>query len=229
MAAYQNLAQEIIKAIESGGTNHPTTVANAMVDYLIQNTLIIVNYSGIIPGVPPLPDPIVVDALKIKGSCAPLNNTDIDSYISSIDSNISSGIELDLGIAGIKPQLPTLAFKTGLKLVQEDINSAHKSQIYLWEKIEEFPENNYKDFIIIADLKNIPSSVEVDDIGIFSGGYYKCSMNPNPPNPQKVIWEKISEKIIEWLETCSIGLSFDAQNTKSGSTGKATIVKTEIL
>lgn len=182
MAAYQNLAQEIIKAIESGGTNHPATVANAITNYLIQNTLITVNYSGTIPGAPPLPDPIVVDTLKISGVCAPLVNTDINSYIQSINSNISTGFMIDIGLAGVMPMGPTLAFIAGLELTQDDIKSAH--------------------------LK---------------------ALSINSTTPNIIIWEEISKKIIEWLKKCNIGLSFAAQNTNSGSTGNATVVKTEIL
>lgn len=227
MAAYENLAKKIMDAIDQG--DHPNTVAKAIETYLLSNTLVTVSYSGIIPGTPPVPDPIVIDVLKIKGTCAPLNNSSFDSYVKTIESGIVSGFELDMGLAGVIPSAPTLAFKIGIDLVQDHIKAVHKSQLYLWEEDKGNNSSEDKKIYTITNLDEFPSEVNVGDIGIYGSSRYICCSNPNPPNPQKIIWEKISEKIIEWLETCSIGLSFAAQNTKSGSTGNATVVKTEIL
>ena len=181
MAAYKNLAKVIVDAIDIGGINHPTTVANAITDYLTKNTSVIVSYSGIISGI--LPDPVISDTLKISvsGMCAPLVNTDINSYIQSIDLNISASLYLDKGLAGVAPAVLTPAFITGLELTQNDIKNAH--------------------------IK---------------------ALDAESTTPNVIIWEEISKKIIEWLEKCNIELSFSAQNTKSGSTGTATIIKTII-
>lgn len=179
MAAYENLAKVIVSAIDSGGVNHPTTVANAIADYLIGNTSVKVSYSGIISGI--LPDPVISDTLKVTGGCATLINTDINSYIQSIDLNISAGLFLDMGIAGVAPTVLTPAFITGLGLTQDDIKGAH--------------------------IK---------------------ALEAESSTPNVIIWEEISKKIIEWLEKCNIGLTFAAQNVKSGSIGTATVIKTEI-
>lgn len=49
-----------------------SAVAAGITEYLIANTTVMVSYVGVIPGVPPTPDPLVTDSFKIMGSCAPL-------------------------------------------------------------------------------------------------------------------------------------------------------------
>lgn len=226
MAAYENLAKKIMDAIDQG--DHPNTVAKAIETYLLSNTLVTVSYSGIIPGTPPVPDPIVIDALKIKGTCTPLDNSSFDSYVKTIESGIVSGFELDMGLAGVTPSAPTLAFKTGIDLIQDHIKAVHKSQLYLWEEDKGSNSGEDKKIYTITSLDEFPAEVNVGDIGIYKSSRYICCSNPNPPNPQKAIWEEISKRIIDWLEKCSIGMSFSGQNTKSGSSGSAIVTKTEI-
>lgn len=84
-------------------TTAMTTVAQAITEYLIANTSVIVTYSGMIPGITPTPDPTTVDEFSIVGSCAPTGPSDhFDDWISQIKANIISGFMLaPAGKAGV--------------------------------------------------------------------------------------------------------------------------------
>lgn len=101
-------------------------VAQAITEYLIANTKVMVSYVGIIPGVPPTPDPVVTDTFQIVGTCAPPSpSNNFDAWLMQIQTNIVAGFMLaPLGQAGIAfVQKPFLA--PGVVTTQANLKSAH--------------------------------------------------------------------------------------------------------
>ena len=89
-----------------------SAVAQAITEYLIANTKVIVSYVGVIPGAPPTPDPVVTDTFQIVGTCAPPSpSNSFDAWLIQVQTNIVSGFMLaPLGQAGISfVQKPFLA------------------------------------------------------------------------------------------------------------------------
>lgn len=115
-------------------------VANGITEYLTQNVKAIISYSGIIPGVPPMADPTVVDTIGIIGQCAPTGpSSSFDAWIRQIEANIIAGFTLvpQGGEAGVilvaKPFL-----MIGIATTQSMLTAAHdvgdeNPQKKIWE------------------------------------------------------------------------------------------------
>lgn len=104
-------------------------IADGITEYIINNTKIQINYTGMIPGTPSVPDPIVSDTCEVTGKCSPPTGIDFDSWIKSIELNIISGFKIGKGLAGITPVSPPPAFISGLKISQNDIKSVHTNNL----------------------------------------------------------------------------------------------------
>ncbi len=103
-----------------------SAVAAGITEYLIANTTVMVSYVGIIPGVPPTPDPLVSDSFKIVGSCAPTGpSNSFDSWIRQIESNIIAGFQLaPMGNGGLVfAQKPFLS--PGIVTSQSNLKATH--------------------------------------------------------------------------------------------------------
>lgn len=105
-------------------------IAKAITDYLIKNTLISIAYAGIIPGAPPIPDPVVADVFRITGNCSPASSTNFDAWLMELSLNIQNGFQFSIGNLGLMPVAPTLCFVgppiTGNQ-VMLGLSSIHKS------------------------------------------------------------------------------------------------------
>lgn len=146
-------AQQIIGDLESAigkdGANFSEStpmaanqaIADSITSYLTDNTSIMVGYVGMIPGPPPVPDPVVTDTLKITGTCPPPSGTDFNTWIKSLETGIVGGFFLDKGQAGVTPLAPTPAFLPGLVLTVDNVKSAFEGasegeeQKAVWEEI----------------------------------------------------------------------------------------------
>ena len=103
-----------------------SAVAAGITEYLIANTTVVVAYVGIIPGIPPAPDPLVSDTFKIVGSCAPTGpSNSFDSWIKQIETNIIAGFQLaPMGSGGLVfPQKPFLPI--GIVTTQVNLKATH--------------------------------------------------------------------------------------------------------
>ena len=118
-----------------------SAVAQAITEYLIANTKVIISYVGIIPGVTPMPDPVVTDTFKIVGACAPPGpSNSFDAWLMQIQANIIAGFMLaPMGQSGISfVQKPFLA--PGVSTTQANLKIAHdvedkNPQQKIWEII----------------------------------------------------------------------------------------------
>lgn len=116
-----------------------TAVAQGITEYLIANTQVTISYVGVIPGVPPTPDPVVTDTFKIVGTCAPPGpSNDFASWLLQIQTNIIAGFQLEpMGNAGVV--FPTVPFLTpGVTTQQAELTSSHDTgdsnpQQKIWE------------------------------------------------------------------------------------------------
>lgn len=124
----------------SSATSAMAAVAEGITDYLKENTKVMISYTGVIPGVPPVTDPVVADTLKITGACAPPSaSNSFETWLLAIQTNIVAGFVLDPegGEAGvIFPTVPFLA--PGVTTTQANLKSAHKvddtdPQQKIWE------------------------------------------------------------------------------------------------
>lgn len=125
----------------NGGTANAamTAVAQAITEYLIANTQVMVAYVGIIPGTPPTPDPVVTDTFKIVGTCAsPSPANSFDAWMLQLQNNIIAGFQLaPTGNAGVVfPMKPFLT--PGVITTQVNLKSAHdvsdeNPQQKIWE------------------------------------------------------------------------------------------------
>lgn len=114
-------------------------VAQGITEYLMANTKVMVSYVGIIPGVPPTPDPVVTDTFKIVGTCAPPSpSNNFDTWLMQIQANIVAGFMLaPMGQSGVSfVQKPFLA--PGIATTQANLKSAHdvgdkNPQQKIWE------------------------------------------------------------------------------------------------
>lgn len=114
-------------------------VAQGITEYLVQNTSVMVKYTGVISGTPPTPDPVQSDTFKIAGSCAPLSPSDsFDAWLIQLQNSIISGFQLaPSGSAGVVfPQKPFLS--PGIVITQANLQSAHDAdddnpQQKIWE------------------------------------------------------------------------------------------------
>lgn len=115
-------------------------ISDAITDYLIKNTSINVSYSGMIPGSPPVTDPLVEDVCEITGNCSPIIGTSFSAWVASLESNIVSGFFIGKGKAGVSPISPVPAFLPGLSLNQSEIKDIHTNNLSnpqkpVWEHI----------------------------------------------------------------------------------------------
>ena len=115
------------------------SVAQAITEYLIANTIVSVAYVGVIPGTPPMPDPVVADTFKIIGTCAPpAPSESFDLWLLELQKNIIAGFQLaPMGNMGLV--FPTKPFLSpGVITNQAMLTSAHEvgdegSQQKIWE------------------------------------------------------------------------------------------------
>lgn len=111
-----NIISEIKNELGNDDFNSSTptkankAIAKAITDYLKDNTKISITYAGIIPGTPPITDPIVSDIFKIKGSCSPPSATQFDAWLMELIMNIQTGFQFDKGELGLMPVAPTNCF-----------------------------------------------------------------------------------------------------------------------
>lgn len=101
-------------------------VAQGITEYLIQNTTVFVQYTGIVQTLYPYPDPVVADTFSIVGSCASTGpSQNFDDWIKQIEENIIAGFQLTpTGNAGVMfSQKPFL--NIGIGTVREQLAAAH--------------------------------------------------------------------------------------------------------
>lgn len=118
-----------------------TAVAEGITEYLMTNTEVEVSYSGIIPGTPPSPDPLVKDTFAITGACAPTGPSDgFDAWIHQIETNIVAGFRLaPSGSQGLTfTQTPFLT--PGITTTRAGLTVLHDvgdtdPQLKVWEEV----------------------------------------------------------------------------------------------
>lgn len=117
-------------------------IAEGVTDYLLANTSILVSYSGIIPGTPPIPDPTVIDTESITGKCDPPEGDEFDEWVSDLESKIVSGFFIGPGQVGVTSTSPNSinCFASGLSITRDDIKSVHTNNLddpqkLVWTKI----------------------------------------------------------------------------------------------
>ena len=116
-------------------------VAQGITEYLIQNTKVTIQYTGVVQSATPYPDPVVTDTFKIVGTCAPTGpSNSFDDWIKQIETNIISGFQLaPSGNGGIMfAQKPFL--NAGISVTQAQLAAAHDindedPQHKIWEII----------------------------------------------------------------------------------------------
>ena len=146
-------------------------IANAVTEYLIKNTKITVQYTGMIPGTPPVPDPTVIDVLEIEGNCEPPSIADnFNTWISDLGSKIQSGFFLGKGKAGVvttKPKsvncfigVPLLIDVTEIKSIHlGNLENTNDPQKVIWEYICN------KIILWLCGIRGIPFSGKNDKTG----------------------------------------------------------------
>ncbi len=118
-----------------------TAVSQGITEYLVKNVKVEVMYNGIIPGTPPVKDPLVKDTFKIVGMCAtPSQSNSFDTWLMQLQQNIIAGFMLSpMGNAGVTfAQKPFIV--PGIKITQSNLKSAHNNddeapQQKIWEVI----------------------------------------------------------------------------------------------
>ena len=126
---------------ESSAFSAMNAVAQGITEYLIQNTIVTVQYTGIVQTTYPYPDPVISDTFKIVGNCAPTSPSDsFDTWIKQIEANIITGFQLapsgNIGV--IFTQNPFI--NTGIKTMRDHLTSIHNvldedPQHKVWEII----------------------------------------------------------------------------------------------
>lgn len=116
-------------------------VAQGITEYIIQNTTVTVQYTGMVQVAVPYPDPVVADTFTVVGNCAPTGPSDhFDDWIRKIETNIITGFDLTpSGTAGITfaqkpflvPGIPTLRSQLTAAYDISDEDPQHK----VWEII----------------------------------------------------------------------------------------------
>lgn len=234
--AAEDLAKKLMKATKSN--NHRKELSKVLTDYLIANVQVPITYVGIIPGTPPVPDPIVADVLGITGDIPDLDNTDFNSWVTSLESGIMTLKLENPGIAGIKPNMSLNIFKKGLNtyLSQDNIKSIHTKppkDIYKWSIIDKelVIDEDIKEFNSIEELptdKFISNFAKIKKLGEGGSIYYEffeCIYTAC-----ELIWVEISKQIISWIQDTKLHItSFPAQGTASGSKGTATTLPILVL
>lgn len=114
-------------------------VADGITEYLTANTIVTASYAGMIPGAPPVPDPLVTDTFSIIGKCSPPSASEsFDAWLLQIQSAIISGFQLapkgNIGL--VFAQVPFLA--PGAVLSQGALGhspSDENPQLKVWQVI----------------------------------------------------------------------------------------------
>ena len=116
-------------------------LAQGITEYLIQNTIVTVQYTGVIPAVAPVPDPVTTDTFKIVGQCAPTGPSNhFNEWIRQLEANIIAGFQLapsgELGV--VFAQKPFLT--PGIITLREQLTAIHDvldedPQYKVWEVI----------------------------------------------------------------------------------------------
>lgn len=236
--AASDLAKKLRKA--TSAQDHSKELAKVLTDYLTTNIQVPITYVGVIPGTPPVPDPIVADVLKVKGEISSLSNSTFDEFVASIEEGVMGFKVEDPGLAGVKPVAPLSLFKKGLTIIltQKDIKSIHtdtSKPTYKWEKVEESElEEKPSDIKELNSLSNAPVDkyfskyIKIKNKDKYGNTYYDYYESIYAACDS--IWLFISEKIIEWVENPVIHLtSTSGQGTKSGSNGTITTLPMKVL
>lgn len=234
--AAKDLAKKLMKATKA--EDHNKELAKVLCDYLVANIQVAISYAGIIPGTPPVPDPIVADVLPMTGSISGLSNVDFNTWVQSVETGIMTGLQLsDPGLMKVKPMAPLVVFKKGLStLLNQDvvynIHTNPSGPMYRWEEISP-TETNPEKTIEVNNSSELVTDKYLSDYakiwvnGKDGEGYYKYYESIYSPCDS--IWLAISEKIITWIELPIHITSFPAQGTSSGSKGTATILSIKVL
>lgn len=102
-------------------------IADGITEYLIKNTKIIVNYSGMTTSTPPAPY-ITGDVCEISGECAPPIGSTFEGWVKSLENNIVSGFLISTGDI-VTPVSPSPSFIPGLQISQDDIKLEHENNL----------------------------------------------------------------------------------------------------
>lgn len=137
-AAIGRMGESYTEATSSLAMN---ALAQGITEYLVQNTQVVVQYTGVIASTPPVPDPVIADTFTIIGTCAPTGpSNSFDDWIRQIESNIISGFQLSpsgsMGI--IFAQKPFLM--PGISVTRDQLTAAYDindedPQYKVWEII----------------------------------------------------------------------------------------------
>lgn len=127
--------------VDNVATRAAQAVADGITEYLIDNTIVTIQYQGVIPGTPPTADPINIDTFKIQGKCASIGPANsFESWIEQIETNIIAGFMLEskgqLGVLfSMQPFLNTglIVSQSSLKAVCE--SNPKDPQKATWEII----------------------------------------------------------------------------------------------
>lgn len=139
------IINELKNSIGSNGENFDsstptkanTAIAKGISDYIINNTEILISYSGVTSVGAPI---TTLDTCSVTGACSLISGTSFDTWVKSIETNIVSGFFISNGSAGVIPVTPPPAFIPGLTLLQQSIKSAHEDNLSdpqkpVWEVI----------------------------------------------------------------------------------------------
>lgn len=116
-------------------------LAQGITEYIIQNTQVVIQYTGVIPAVSPIPDPVVVDTFSVVGKCEPTGPSDsFNDWVRQLETNIINGFQLaSSGSAGVVfAQKPFL--NPGILTIRDHLTSVHdvsdeNAQYKVWEVI----------------------------------------------------------------------------------------------
>lgn len=181
-------------------------IAEAVTEYILDNTKILVAYSGVNSA--GVADPLVADTCPVDGECAPPKGTDFSTWIKSLESNIVAGFKIDAGEKGVKPVAPPPAFLPGIVPDLGALKKAHTDNIPKPPEEEEGDKGGGK-----TDATTLNEGSEGDE--------------EEAPNPQKPVWTEICKWIIDWLSK-TVAAPFAAENPNASSKGMATPSKTDI-
>lgn len=111
------------------------SLADSITKYLIDNTKILVSYTGSFPNGSP---DVLTDSMSITGKVAPPFGTTLETWARSLESNIVSGMFISKGSAGVIPISPAPAYIPGLIIpslysILGDYNKS--AQQLAWESI----------------------------------------------------------------------------------------------
>lgn len=145
----QTVISKVAAAIGTSGSDFSSSsassamaaIASGISEYIVANTSIAVSYKGMIPGSPPVADPLIADSFKVVGVCAPPSpSNSFDTWVKQIETNIMAGFQFaPSGKAGVV--MAGLPFaKPGLIIAQANITTAVQSnaqnlQLKVWEVI----------------------------------------------------------------------------------------------